>query len=179
MSGLDVYYRNLMADVRREADASGVLMVEAFFDQMSARLAEAGEIETADRAFYESGEGTRRIRIDGYAGDPRDGEGVLGLIVCDFTEGDEPLTFGKADIPPILNPLVRFLKKARTEDFRDALNEVNPAFQVSDLIITTWSQITRVKLILISNRRYISRDDSVKLQDLDDVPVTWSVWDLA
>lgn len=179
MSGLDVYYRNLMADVRREADASGVMMVEAFFDQMSARLAEAGEIETADRAFYESGEGTRRIRIDGYAGDPRDGEGVLGLIVCDFTEGDEPLTFGKADIPPILNPLVRFLKKARTEDFRDALNEVNPAFQVSDLIITTWSQITRVKLILISNRRYISRDDSVKLQDLDDVPVTWSVWDLA
>ncbi|MBU2032403.1 MAG: AIPR family protein, partial [Alphaproteobacteria bacterium] len=179
MSGLDVYYRNLMADVRREADASGVLMVEAFFDQMSARLAEAGEIETADRAFYESGEGTRRIRIDGYAGDPRDGEGVLGLIVCDFTEGDEPLPFGKADIPPILNPLVRFLKKARTEDFRDALNEVNPAFQISDLIITTWSQITRVKLILISNRRYISRDDSVKLQDLDNVPVTWSVWDLA
>ena len=179
MNELDAYYRNLMADVRREADASGVLMVEAFFDQMSARLAEAGEIETADRAFYESGDGTRRIRIDGYAGDPRDGEGVLGLIVCDFTEGDEPLPFGKADIPPILNPLVRFLKKARTEDFRDALNEVNPAFQVSDLIITTWSQITKVKLILISNRRYISRDDSVKLQDLDDVPVTWSVWDLA
>lgn len=179
MSELDAYYRNLMADVRREADASGVLMVEAFFDQMSARLAEAGEIETADRAFYESGDGTRRIRIDGYAGDPRDGEGVLGLIVCDFTEGDEPLPFGKADIPPILNPLVRFLKKARTEDFRDALNEVNPAFQVSDMIITTWSQITKVKLILISNRRYISRDDSVKLQDLDDVPVTWSVWDLA
>lgn len=179
MSELDAYYRNLMADVRREADASGVLMVEAFFDQMSARLAEAGEIETADRAFYESGDGTRRIRIDGYAGDPRDGEGVLGLIVCDFTEGDEPLPFGKADIPPILNPLVRFLKKARIEDFRDALNEVNPAFQVSDMIITTWSQITKVKLILISNRRYISRDDSVKLQDLDDVPVTWSVWDLA
>src|SRR5690606_11886450 len=110
MNELDAYYRNLMADVRREADASGVLMVEAFFDQMSARLAEAGEIETADRAFYESGDGTRRIRIDGYAGDPRDGEGVLGLIVCDFTEGDEPLPFGKADIPPILNPLVRFLK---------------------------------------------------------------------
>jgi hypothetical protein len=168
-----------MADIRREADASGVLMVEAFFDQMTARLTEAGEFETADRAFYENGEGTQRIRIDGYAGDPRDSEGVLGLIVCDFADSDELLTFGKADIPPILNPLIRFLKKARTEAFRDALNEVSPAFQVSDLIIATWSQVTKVKLILVSNRRYISRDDSVKLQDLDDVPVTWSVWDLA
>lgn len=179
MSEIQNYYRSLMADIRREADASGVLMVEAFFDQMTARLTEAGEIETADRAFYENGEGTQRIRIDGYAGDPRDSEGVLGLIVCDFADGDEPLTFGKADIPPILNPLIRFLKRARTEAFRDALNEVNPAFQVSDLIIATWSQITKVKLILISNRRYISRDDSVKLQDLDEVPVAWSVWDLA
>ncbi|WP_346832191.1 AIPR family protein [Pseudomonas abietaniphila] len=179
MSEIQDYYRGLMADIRREADTSGVLMVEAFFDQMTARLTEAGEIETADRAFYNYGEGTQRIRIDGYAGDPRDSEGVLGLIVCDFVDGDEPLTFGKADIPPILNPLIRFLKKARTETFRDALNEVSPAFQVSDLIIATWSQITKVKLILISNRRYISRDDSVKLQDLDDIPVTWSVWDLA
>lgn len=179
MSEIHEYHRSLMADIRREADASGVLMVEAFFDQMTARLTEAGEFETADRAFYENGEGTQRIRIDGYAGDPRDSEGVLGLIVCDFADSDELLTFGKADIPPILNPLIRFLKKARTEAFRDALNEVSPAFQVSDLIIATWSQVTKVKLILVSNRRYISRDDSVKLQDLDDVPVTWSVWDLA
>lgn len=179
MNGIREYHHSLMADVRREADATGIMMVEAFFDQMVARLTEAGELETADRAFYERGEGTQRIRIDGYAGDPRDSEGVLGLIVCDFADSEEVSTFGKADIPPILNPLIRFLKQARTEAFRDALNEVSPAFQVSDLIIATWSQITKVKLILVSNRRYISRDDSIKLQDLDGVSVTWSVWDLA
>ncbi len=178
MSELHEYHQNLMSDIRREADASGVLMVEAFFDQMTARLMEAGELETADRAFYESGEGLP-LRIDGYAGDPRDSEGVLGLIVCDFADGNELQTFSKADVPPILNPLIRFLKKARTEEFRDALNEVNPAFQVSDLIIATWSQVTKVKLILVSNRQYVGRDDAVKLMDLNDVPVTWSVWDLA
>lgn len=179
MSEIHEYHQSLMADIRREADASGVLMVEAFFDQMTARLTEAGELEAADRAFYQSGAGAQRLRIDGYAGDPRDSEGVLGLMVCDFVESDQLLTFGKADVPPILNPLIRFLKEARTEEFRDALNEVNPAFQVSDLIIATWSQVTKVKLILVSNRQYIGRDDAVKLQDLDDVPVTWSVWDLA
>jgi hypothetical protein len=155
-----------MADIRREADTSGVLMVEAFFDQMTARLTEAGELEAADRAFYQSGEGAQRLRIDGYAGDPRDSDGVLGLIVCDFVDSDEFQTIGKSDVPPILNPLIRFLKKARTAEFRDALNEVNPAFQVSDMIIATWSQVTKVKLILVSNRQYIGRDDAVKLQEL-------------
>ncbi|MFN7883474.1 MAG: AIPR family protein, partial [bacterium] len=53
------------------------------------------------------------------------------------------------------------------------------AFQVSDLIITTWSQVTKVKLILVSNRQYIGRDDAVKLAEIGDVPITWSVWDLA
>jgi len=173
------YYQSLMADIRREADASGMLMVEAFFDQLTARLTEAGELETADRAFYQCGEGAKKLRIDGYAGDPRDSEGVLGLIVCDFVDSDEVQTFAKADVPPILNPLIRFLQRARVEEFRDALSEVNPAFQVSDLIIATWQHVTKVKLILVSNRQYTSRDDAVKLQKLDDIPVTWSVWDLA
>jgi hypothetical protein len=179
MSELHEYHQNLMADIRREADASGVLMVEAFFDRMTERLTEAGELEVTDRAYYQSGEGGQKLRIDGYAGDPRDSEGVLGLIICDFVDSDDVQTFGKGDVPPILNPLIRFLKKARTEAFRDALNEANPAFQISDLIITTWSQVAKVKLILISNRQYIGRDDAVKLAELEDVPITWSVWDLA
>lgn len=179
MSELEEYHQNLMADIRREADASGILMVEAFFDRMTERLTEAGELEVADRAYFENTDGGQKIRIDGYAGDPRDCEGILGLIVCDFVDSDEVRTFAKSDVPPILNPLIRFLKKARSEEFRDSLNEVSPAFQVSDLIITTWSQVTKVKLILVSNRHYTSRDDAVKLAELGDVPVTWSVWDLA
>jgi hypothetical protein len=179
MSLLDAYHESLMADIRREADASGVLMVEAFFDRMTERLTEAGELEGADRAFYESGEGLQRLRIDGYAGDPRDCDGVLGLIVCDFVDTDDVKTFEKKDLPRLLNPLIRFQKRARREDFRDGLNEVNPAFQLSDLIVTTWSHVTKVKLILISNRQYTSRDDVVKLGDADGIPITYSVWDLA
>lgn len=179
MNELDEYHQNLMADIRREADSSGILMVEAFFDRMTERLTEAGELETADRAFYQSGDGAQKLRIDGYAGDPRDSQGVLGLIVCDFADSEDVQTFAKGDIPAILNPLVRFLKKARSNDFRDSLNEVNPAFQVSDLIISTWSQISKVKLILISNRKYIGRDDAVKLADSGEIPITWSVWDIS
>lgn len=179
MSELEEYHQNLIADIRRDADASGVFPVEAFFDRMAERLTEAGELEAADRAYYQIGEGAQRQRIDGYAGDPRESEGVLGLIVCDFVESDNLHTFGKADVPRILNPLIRFLKKAKTEAFRDSLSEANPAFQVSDLIITTWPHVKKVKLILVSNRQYIGRDDAVKLAEFGEVPITWSVWDLS
>lgn len=179
MSELDEYHQELMADIRREADSSGVMMVEAFFDRMTERLTEAGELEVADRSFYQAGEGAQKLRIDGYAGDPRDSDGILGLIVCDFVDSDEVQTFGKANIAPILNPLIRFLNVAQTPAFRDSLSEVNPAFQVSDLMINTWSQVTKIKLILVSNRQYIGRDDTVKLATAGDKPITWSVWDLA
>lgn len=176
---LEEYHRSLMADIRREADACGIMMVEAFFDRMAERLTASGELETADRAFHQSGEGGGRIRVDGYAGDPRDADGILGLIVCDFHDSEDVRSFGKADVPPILNPLIRFLKQARNAAFRDALNEVDPGFQMSDLIIATWPQISKVKLVLVSNRRYTGRDDVVKLADAGDVPITWSVWDLS
>lgn len=179
MSQLEEYHQNLLAEIRRDADTSGVLKVEAFFERMANILTEAGELETADRAFYENGDRGQRVRIDGYAGDPRDSGGTLGLIVCDFVDSNEVITFGRAELPPILNPLIRFLKQARTVDFRDSINEVSPGFQISDLIITTWTQVNKVKLILVSNRHYIGRDDAASLSNLDDVPVTLSVWDLA
>lgn len=179
MGQLEEYYKGLMGDIRRQADASGVMMVEAFFDQMTERLTEAGELEVADRAFYQSGDGAQRMRLDGYAGDPRDSEGVLGLIVCDFAESEDVQSLGKTDLPSILNPLIRFLNKAKTEEFRDSLNEVSSAFQVSDLIINTWSQVTKIKLILVSNRHYVGRDDAVKLAHAGEIPITYSVWDLA
>ncbi len=180
MSDLDEYHRDMMADIRREADTSGIMMVEAFFERMTERLTEAGELETADRAYYQSGDGNQKLRIDGYAGDPRDSEGVLGLIACDFVDSDTVQTLDKSGVTPILNSLIRFLAYARTEKFRDSLSEVNPAFQVSDLIISTWSQVTKVKLIIVSNRKYVSRDDAVKLSEVGNgASLTWSVWDLA
>lgn len=179
MTELEEYHQSLMADVRREADTSGILMIEAFFDRMAERLTEAGELEAADRAFFQDVDGGKKIRIDGYSGDPRETDGILGLIVCDFVDSDDVRTFAKTDLAPLMNPLIRFLSKARSENFRDALNEVNPAFQVSDLIIATWQHVSKVKLILVSNRQYVGRDDTVKLENKEQIPVTYSVWDLA
>ncbi|WFR99586.1 AIPR family protein [Rhizobium tumorigenes] len=179
MGDLTSYFQELMADIRYDADVSGIMTPEAFFERVKDRLTEAGELETVDRAFYDFGEGAQRLRIDGYGGDPRDAEGVLSLIVCDFKESDAPQKIGKPDLPPLFNPLIRYLKKARQTEFRDSLNEISPGFQVSDTIITTWSHITKVKLILLSNREYVGKVDAMPAGDIDGVVITFNVWDLA
>jgi hypothetical protein len=179
MSDLAAYFQELMAEVRYDADVSGIMTVEAFFEKVKDRLTEAGELETADRAFFQSGEGGQRLRIDGYGGDPRDAQGVLSLIVCDFLETEAVQTFNKEELPKLFNPLVRYLQNARTAAFRDGLNEISPGFQVSDLIIATWSQVSKIKLIVVSNRAYSGRSDADSAGELDGVPVTRNVWDLA
>lgn len=179
MSDVAGYFQELMADVRYDADVSGIMTVEAFFEKVKDRLTEAGELETVDRAFYEFGDGGQRLRIDGYGGDPRDADGILGLVICDFKETAAPQTISKTDLPPLFNPLMRYLKKARQPAFRDGLNEVSPGFQVSDLVITTWSQITKIKLILVSNREYVGKVDAMPAGVMDGIPVTYNVWDLA
>jgi hypothetical protein len=179
MSDLASFHQTQLADARIEADSRGLLTIEAWFDRVKERLAESGEVETADIAHYDQGTGAQRLRIDGYGGDPRDCDGVLSLIICDFHDDDTLKTFGKADLPSLFNPLIRFIKRARTEDFRDVLNEVSPGFQVSDLVITTWKHVHKIKLILISNRHYTGRVDGLPAGSLDGVPITYNVWDLA
>ena len=49
MSKLDEYQQNLMADIRREADASGIFPVEAFFDRMTERLTLTETVRTTRR----------------------------------------------------------------------------------------------------------------------------------
>ncbi len=179
MSELDGYFQELMADVRYDADVSGIMTVEAFFERVKDRLTEAGELETADRAFYEFGEGGKRLRIDGYGGDPRDCGGVLSLIICDFHDTQAFQSFAAAELPSLFNPLVRYLQAAKKTDFRDGLNEISPGFQVSDTLITTWSHITKIKLIAVSNREYRGYSDADSAGVLDGIPVTRNVWDLA
>lgn len=179
MSDLAIYHQELMTDVRYDADVSGILTVEAFFEKVKERLTESGELETADRAFHESGDGAQRLRIDGYGGDPRDADGILSLIICDFKDSDVYQTIGKADIPPLFKPVVRFLKKARSLAFRDGLNEISAGFQLSDMVITTWPHISKIKLILLSNRHYVGKVDAMSGGELEGIPVTYNVWDLA
>lgn len=53
MSELNEFNHQLIADIQGDADVMGLVTVEAFFEKVGELLTEAGEIDEANRAYYE------------------------------------------------------------------------------------------------------------------------------
>ena len=178
MTDLEEFHRQLIADVQGDADDLGLVTVEAFFEKAGEILTEAGEIEGANRAYFEGNRSRGNLQIDGYGGDPRDGDGILALILCDFALGDEVRVLKKEHILGLAQRLYRFLTASLKDGFRDQLEETSAGFGVADLIYTTWRRVEKVKLIIVTNGDFRARADAAKVKELNGKPITLSVWDL-
>ena len=178
MNDLEEFHRHLIADVQGDADVLGLVTVEAFFEKVGELLTEAGELDSANRAYYEGTVSGQSVRIDGYGGDPRDGDGILSLILCDFSTSDDIRLIHKDRIKVLLNSAHRFLRASLKQEFRAQLEETSAGFGAADLIATTWKYVEKIKLIIVSNADFRSRADAARVTDLDGKQVTLSVWDL-
>jgi len=178
MSELEEFHHELIADIQGDADVLGLVTVEAFFEKVGELLTEAGELDGANRAYFEGGGASNPMRIDGYGGDPRDGDGVLSLVLCDFVLSDEVRIQNKEQIQRLLQRLHRFMAYSLKTNFREQLEETSAGFGVADLIATTWKNVEKIKLIIVTNADFRARADAAKVKDLDGRPVTLSVWDL-
>lgn len=173
---LEEFHREFIQDILGTADAEGVYTEDAFFERFCDYLIEAGELETADRAHYQP---PRGMRVDGYGGDPRLADGVLTLLVADFTRSPTISTLTGTEMDAIFRRLQNFLESALGTSFRDGLEESTAAFGLADLIATTWNSVSKVRLLLISDRVLSARVDGREAGDLDGRPITYSVWDLS
>lgn len=178
MTELADFNLQFIADIQGDADALGLVTVEAFFEKIGDLLSEAGEIESANRAFYEGLYSRGPAQIDGYGGDPRENEGILSLILCDFTLDRDIRLLHKDHVQRLSQKLFRFLNASLNDQFREKLEETSPGFGVADLINATWNSVEKVKLIIATNGDYRARADATSFDVIDDKPVTLSVWDI-
>lgn len=179
MDELNEYHRQLMAEIQGDADAMGLITSEAFIDKIADVLDEAGEVSSLSQCYFEGKFGSKAVQVDAYAWDPTDEEGVLSVLVCDFTVADEPQSIDKTEISRLLKRLVEFVVAAKTRDFREGLEETSNGFVLSDLIARAWKQINKIKLILVTNRINKARTDAQPVGNIGGIPVTSNVWDLA
>lgn len=178
MTELADFNLQFIAEIQGDADALGLVTVEAFFEKIGDLLSEAGEIESANRAFYEGLYSRGPAQIDGYGGDPRENEGILSLILCDFTLDRDIRLLHKDHVQRLSQKLFRFLNASLNDQFREKLEETSPGFGVADLINATWNSVEKVKLIIATNGDYRARADATSFDVIDDKPVTLSVWDI-
>jgi AIPR protein. len=172
---IEDYYKEFFQDVLGSADADGRFVEDTFFEKVCAQLVDAGELDTADRAQYMPARGG--MRIDGYGGDPLSTGGVLSLIVADFHQSQEVGTLTATEMDGLFKRATNFLSKSLDPEFRNSLEETHPSFGLADLIAKRWSAISKVRLMLISNRILSARVDGREAGEFRGTPITYSVWD--
>ena len=74
--------------------------------------------------------------------------------------------------------MYHFAEACLDEQFRDGLEETSAAFGVADLVSTTWKDITKIKLIIVTNADFRARADGALVNEIIGKPTTLSVWDL-
>ena len=173
---IDDFAEDFRQRVLVAADADGKFREDAFFDIACEYLVDSGDLDTADRVAYRHP--SRGIRVDGYAGDPQDAAGTLSLIGLDFSPAPTVGRLIGSQMDAIFQRMKRFVTQALNERWRNALEETSPAFGLADLIAFRWSKITKVRLILVSNRELSERVDGRPAGVLEGKRVTYSVWDL-
>ena len=174
-NNLITFHHELLQDAYTLADAEGEFTEDSFFEIFCAHLIEAGEIDSADRAYYRA---PRGMRIDGYGGDPVNTEGVLTLLVIDFDQSREIGTLTATEMNATFKRASNFLTKALDPEFTNSLEETSAAFGLANLIATRWNQIVKVRLLLVSNRVLSQRVDGRVEEELNDISITYNVWDL-
>lgn len=178
MSDLEEFHKQLIADIQGDADVLGLISVEAFLEKVGEYLTEAGEIGGINRAYYDGKLSTSKLQVDGYGGDPRDSDGVLSLIICDFEVSPEARTIRANKINPMFNQIKAFLKASLNRSFRSSLEETSSAFGLADLIATTWNKTEKIKLIVLTNADSRAKADAFPAGETDGKPVTYNIWDL-
>ena len=143
MITLSEFKSEFLNDVRATAESSCELTSNIFFENYVNHLIDAGDIETADRCFFEK----RGVRIDGYGGDPIDSENILSLIVCDMNDDDALTEINRAEIEQVCKRAVNFVSNSLSSRFFNELDEYSDEFALADLIRTRWESILKIRIV--------------------------------
>jgi hypothetical protein len=178
MASIEEFRDEQFQDVRIRAEASEQYAEDAFFDYTCEQLMDVGDLVSADRALYigPPGSGTR---IDGYGGNPLEDDGVLTLLLTDFSQTTDVQTLTRTEMDTQFKRGEKFLTRSLDSKFRGNLEETTAAFGLSDLIAATWQKADRVRFILITNKQLSSRVDGRAAGEFEGTPIAYNVWDLS
>jgi hypothetical protein len=171
---LDEFHRALFQDVMACAHADGSYAEQAFFENFCNRLVDDGELETADYCYF----GGHGMRIDGYGGDPASFAGELALVISEFSQSPEIASLTQSSLDAIFKRPLAFVAKSLDTKFRNALEETDPGFGLADMIAARWGAISRIRVILISNKLLSARVEGKSEEAFDGRPVIFDVWDI-
>lgn len=175
MSDLAEAYANFRDELLLEADASGDLQADAFFNLYAAVASEAGEVIDLEHTPARRESGRNPWQVDGYAIDVD--RGTLYVAVCDFRSDPGLQTLNAARIDVMLRRVRNFVEQASDSSFINELEDTAPAFRAAYPIYSQPAAIRRVRVVVFSNARMSTKRRPQAAEEIMGRPVTYSVFD--
>lgn len=175
MSDLDDAFSEFRDELLLEADASGDLQADAFFNLYAAVAAETGEVIHLEHTPARR-EGSRKPwQIDGVALDAD--RGTLYAAVCDFRSDPLLQTINSAQVDSLLRRVRNFIELASDPSFVNEVEESGPAFQAAYPIYSQPAAIRRIRVVIFSNARLSTKRAPQAAEQIMDRSVTYSIFD--
>ncbi|MEG3173065.1 AIPR family protein [Sphingomonas sp. ZB1N12] len=175
MGSLDEIFEDFRNELLLEADASGDLQADAFFNLYAAVASEAGEVIDLEHTPARREGGRNAWQVDGFAIDVD--RGTLYVAICDFRSDPKLQTLNAGQIDSILRRVRNFIVQASDPTFINELEDTGAAFRAAYPIFSQPGAIRRVRIVIFSNARMSTKRAPQAAEEIMGRPVTYSVFD--
>jgi hypothetical protein len=162
------FQTEIIEDVKNER-LSGKGSDEAFAERFTHLLSEAEVISDFTPAYYDDG----TARIDGYNFNEVDG--FLDLFIVDFESSVDRKNLITTDVRKTLKRLINFL--AKQENIKAEIDFSDAVFGLLCQMEEKKQEITKYRLILLTNGEVSDRATAINLLPFDNRPVECQIWD--
>tara|TARA_Y100000814_G_scaffold75928_1_gene47678 strand:- start:2199 stop:4364 length:2166 start_codon:yes stop_codon:yes gene_type:complete len=149
------YYEEFLAEIRVDV-GHGEWEENSFFEKYCNLLLDSGSLSEAQRSIFNGQWKNRQVRVDGYEDDPIATNGILTLIVCDYTGtiSSEIEIMNRDEMVRIFSRCERFITNSLDYNFRDDLEanaDFSPVF-LAEMINSDWEYISAFRIVLLTDK---------------------------
>ena len=171
MTEIEESYREFMNEISLTSNVEGNFDQSIFFETFERVFSENGDIENLNESYY-SGTG---MEISGSSID-FDNK-ILSLSACDFREIPELQELKKDIMDVKFKHLENFYKKSKKNPWYLELEDTSAPYNLALTINESAREIERVRCILFSNAKNISRKQGYPSKEIDGKMFSYSVLD--
>ena len=174
------FKKEFLEEVKSAAVASGEGKSAEFAGHMAEYLIDSEVLSNFNPAYCRSQRGNRHFRTDGYVFDELDS--TMSVIIVDYDDSEPDGESAARMTKSTADTLFRWLRNAVDLSIHsDLYQSVEPSTPFSDLVEFLRHNVQNIhkyRFFIFTNKELSSQIKTIKLDDLDEVPVEGQIWDL-
>lgn len=171
------FRENIIEDSRFNFAANGTSTKQEFLSLFMNYLIEAEEFEEINPIFYESaGSHNRQLQVDAWAKDSL--EDCLQIIICQFTDKDQPDQLVKTEAERIFGRAKAFIEDSVSGFLAERGEQSSPGYMFARDIQTNLESISKFKFYILTDMIMSSRIQEVSDTLIAGRPASYSIWDM-